>query len=88
MARAPAETVRLVIPHYRRSFGVHPGAEVRGFIRNAAENGLTAAELVNCMTAVRLAYVFGASETVCRKAFMAEARRVWKRKRNNRKASL
>lgn len=86
--RAPAETVRLVIPHYRRSFGVHPGAEVRGFIRNAAENGLTAAELVNCMTAVRLAYVFGASETACRKAFMAEARRVWKRKRDNRKASL
>lgn len=82
------DEARLVIPHYRRSFGVHPGAEVRGFIRNAAENGLTAAELVNCMTAVRLAYVFGASETACRKAFMAEARRVWKRKRNNRKASL
>ena len=88
MARAPAETVRLVIPHYRRSFGVHPGAEMRGFIRNAAENGLTAAEIVNCMTAVRLAYVFGASEAACRKAFMAEARRLWKRKRNNRKASL
>lgn len=88
MARAPAETVRLVIPHYRRSFGVHPGAEVRGFIRNAAENGLTAAELVNCLTAVRLTFVFGASEAVCRKAFMAEARKVWKMKNGKEKASL
>lgn len=80
--------MRLVIPHYRRSFGVHPGAEVRGFIRNAAENGLTAAELVNCMTAVRLAYVFGTSETACRKAFMDEARKVWKMKNGKEKASL
>ncbi len=87
MERTPAETARLVYPHYRRSFGIHPGAETRDFIRKAAENGLTADELVNCMTAVLLTYVFDASEFAYRKAFMAEARRVWKRKMN-RKASL
>ncbi len=87
MRRTPAETARLVYPHYRRSFGVHPGAEMRDFIRKAAENGLTADELVNCLTAVLLSYVFGAPEDACRKAFMAEARKVWKLKNCNGKAS-
>ena len=51
MERNPTETAHLVDSHYSRSFGRPPDAEMREFIRNAAEHGLTAAELINCMTA-------------------------------------
>lgn len=67
MERSPAETAYLVDSHYSRSFGRPPDAEMREFIRNAAEHGLTADELINCMTAAVVTYGFGAYERDYRK---------------------
>lgn len=83
--RSPAETAHLVDSHYSRSFGRPPDAEMREFIRNAAEHGLTADELINCMTAAVVTYGFGAYERDYRKVFVAEARKVWKMKTEKRK---
>lgn len=44
MERSPTETAHLVDSHYSRSFGRPPDNEMREFIRNAAEHGLTADE--------------------------------------------
>lgn len=79
--RSPTETAHLVDSHYSRSFGRPPDAEMREFIQNAAENGLTADELINCMTAAVVTYGFGAYERDYRKVFVAEARKVWKMKK-------
>ena len=49
--RSPTETAHLADSHYSRSFGLPPDNEMREFIRNAAEHGLTADERSNCMTA-------------------------------------
>ena len=46
--------------------------------RNAAEHGLTADELINCMTVALVTYGFGAYERDYRKVFVAEARKIWK----------
>lgn len=46
---------------------------MREFIRNAAEHGLTADELINCMTAAVVTYGFGAYERDYRKVFVSEA---------------
>ena len=85
--RTELETVHLVDSHYRRSFGRSPDKEMRDFIKNAVSNGLTAAELLTCMVAVRLAYVFNASEAVYRKAFMAGTRNLWRAKNGKEIAS-
>ncbi len=85
--RSPTETAHLVDSHYSRSFGRPPDGEMREFIRLAAENGLTADELINCMTAAVVTYGFGAYERDYRKVFMAEARKVWKKKNRKEKAS-
>ena len=87
MERSPAETAHLADSHYSRSFGRSPDAEMREFIRNAAEHGLTADELINCMTAAVVPYGFGAYERDYRKVFVAEARKVWKMKNGKKKAS-
>ena len=81
MERSPTETAHLVDSHYSRSFGRPPDNEMREFIRNAAEHGLTADELINCMTAAVVTYGFGAYERDYRKVFVAEARKVWKMKK-------
>ena len=47
MERSPTETAHLVDSHYSRSFGRPPDNEMREFIRNAAEHGLTADELID-----------------------------------------
>lgn len=86
MERSPTETAHLVDSHYNRSFGRPPDNEMREFIRNAAEHGLTADELINCMTAAVVTYGFGAYERDYRKVFVAEARKVWKMK-NGKKES-
>lgn len=83
--RTELETLHLVDSHYRRSFGRSPDGEMRDFIKNAVSNGLTAAELLNCMTAAVVAFGFGAYECDYRKVFMSGVRKVWKMKR---KASL
>ena len=44
MARTTAEIAHLVDSHYNRSFGRPPDAEMREFIRRAAENGLTSVQ--------------------------------------------
>lgn len=85
--RSPTETAHLIDSHYRRSFGRPPDNEMREFIRNAAENGLTADELINCMTAAVVTYGFGAYERDYRKVFVAEARKIWKMKNGKKKAS-
>lgn len=85
--RTELETVHLVDSHYRRNFGRSPDAEMREFIRKAAENGLTLDELLNCMTAAVVTYGFGADERDYRKVFVAEARKVWKMKNGKEKAS-
>lgn len=87
MERSPTETAHLVDSHYSRSFGRPPDNEMREFIRNAAEHGLTADELINCMTAAVVTYGFGAYERDYRKAFVAEARKIWKMKNGKKKAS-
>lgn len=87
MARTTAEIAHLVGSHYDRSFGRPPDAEMREFIRRAAENGLTADELINCMTAAVVTYGFGAYERDYRKVFVSEARKVWKMKNGKEKAS-
>ena len=87
MERSPAETAHLVDSHYSRSFGRPPDNEMREFIRNAAEHGLTADELINCMTAAVVTYGFGAYERDYRKVFVAETRKVWKMKNGKKKAS-
>lgn len=81
MERSPAETAHLADSHYSRSFGRPPDNEMREFIRNAAEHGLTADELINCMNAAVVTYGFGAYERDYRKVFVVEARKVWKMKR-------
>lgn len=81
MERSPAETAHLADSHYSRSFGRPPDNEMREFIRKAAENGLTADELINCMTAAVVTYGFGAYERDYRKVFVSEARKVWKMKK-------
>lgn len=83
----PDETAHLVDSHYSRSFGRPPDNEMREFIRNAAEHGLTADELINCMTAAVVTYGFGAYERDYRKVFVAEARKIWKMKNGKEKAS-
>ena len=88
MERSPTETAHLVDSHYSRSFGRPPDNEMREFIRNAAEHGLTADELINCMTAAVVTYGFGAYERDYRKVFVAEARKIWKMKNGKKKASL
>ena len=50
MERSPTETAHLVDSHYSRSFGRPPDNEMREFIRNAAEHGLTADEMRKGMT--------------------------------------
>lgn len=85
--RSPTETAHLIDLHYRRSFGRPPDAEMREFIRKAAENGLTLDELLNCMTAAVVTYGFGAYERDYRKVFVAEARKIWKMKNGKEKAS-
>lgn len=87
MERSPTETAHLADSHYSRSFGRPPDAEMREFIQNAAENGLTADELINCMTAAVVTYGFGAYERDYRKVFVAEARKIWKMKNGKKKAS-
>lgn len=87
MERSPAETAHLVDSHYSRSFGRPPDNEMREFIRNAAEHGMTAAELINCMTAAVVTYGFGAYERDYRKVFVSEARKIWKMKNGKEKAS-
>ncbi len=87
MERNPTETAHLVDSHYSRSFGRPPDAEMREFIRNAAEHGLTADELINCMTAAVVTYGFGAYERDYRKVFVAEVRKIWKMKNGKEKAS-
>lgn len=78
--RTELETVHLVDSHYRRNFGRSPDKEMRDFIKNAVSNGLTAAELLTCMTAAVVAFGFGAHECDYRKFFVAEARKVWRMK--------
>lgn len=80
MERNPTETAHLVDSHYSRSFGRPPDAEMREFIRNAAE-------LINCMTAAVVTYGFGAYERDYRKVLVAEARKIWKMKNGKEKAS-
>ena len=87
MSRNALEVAHLVDSHYNRSFGRPPDKEMREFIRQAAENGLTADELINCMTAAVVTYGFGAYERDYRKVFVAEARKVWKVKNGKEKAS-
>jgi len=87
MSRNALEVAHLVDSHYNRSFGRPPDKEMREFIRQAAENGLTADELINCMTAAVVTYGFGAYERDYRKVFVAEARKVWKKKNGKEKAS-
>ena len=82
--RTELETVHLVDSHYRRSFGRSPDAEMREFIKGAVRNGLTAAELLNCMTAAVIVYGLGAYERDYRKVFTAEARKVWKMKQKGK----
>lgn len=85
--RTELETVHLVDSHYRRNFGRSPDKEMRDFIKNAVSNGLTAAELLTCMTAAVVAFGFGAYERDYRKVFVAEARKIWKMKNGKEKAS-
>ena len=75
------EVAHLVDSRYSRNFGRPPDTEMREFILRAAENGLTADELLNCMTAAVITYGFGAYARDYRKVFVAEARKVWKMKR-------
>lgn len=85
--RSPLEAVHLADQHYRRSFGRSPDKEMRDFIKNAVSNGLTAAELLTCMTAAVVALGFCAYECDYRKVFVVEARKIWKMKNGKEKAS-
>lgn len=73
--RSPLEAVHLADQHYRRSFGRSPDKEMRDFIKTPSANGLTAAELLTCMTAAVVALGFARmSATIARFSWLRHGR--------------